>query len=177
MAVTYIVQQGPSATGPWTAVTGSPFSSANCTISESPGTYYVQITAQDTILGISSTPAAFGPYVVAVNNPNSPVIANANFFDDFTSQNIAWTGWNPSGMATPGNGSIVIGATTYTVTIGGLPQSNTGAGPVTMDSGSGVLGMWNVLGTIWVVNGANSWFSWNGSAFTGRVGSSCFGLD
>lgn len=74
MAVTYIVQQGPSATGPWTAVSGSPFSSANCTLSgETPNTsYYVQITAQDLVLGISSTPAVFGPYTTLPTSSESP---------------------------------------------------------------------------------------------------------
>lgn len=74
MPVTYIVQQGPSASGPWTAVSGSPFSSANCTLSgETPNTsYYVQITAQDLALGISSTPAVFGPYTTLPTSSESP---------------------------------------------------------------------------------------------------------
>ena len=165
MAVSYIVQQGPSATGPWTAVPGSPFSSAACSIAETAGNYYIQITAQDLVLGISSTPAVFGPYTIAINNPNAPNVANAVFFDDFTSENIAWTAWNPNGgtgtMATPGNGSVVLGSNTWTVTAGGLPFLNGSQA----STGSQVLGLWNVGGTIWIDCITDRWFSWNGSTW------------
>ena len=63
MSVTYIVEQGTSATGPWVAVSGSPFSvTADIVSGLQPSTqYWFRITAQDIALGLTATPSIVGP--------------------------------------------------------------------------------------------------------------------
>ena len=76
MPVTYIVEQGSSAIGPWVAVSGSPVSTITDTVTGLlPGTtYWFRITAQDTAIGLAAIPTVFGPITTTASGSGDIVI-------------------------------------------------------------------------------------------------------
>jgi chitodextrinase len=114
--VIYVLEESLASTGPWTVVPGSPFTTTTDVVSGlSSGTgYFFRITAQDTILGISSTPTIVGPIVTASNSGSGESPQNARIS-------------SPSGSVVPPVVAITATGSTSPSTVGitGLNLSNT----------------------------------------------------
>jgi hypothetical protein len=69
MSVIYFVEEALASSGPWIAVSGSPFSTTTDVVGglSASTAYYFRITAKDTVLGITATPTVVGPVVTSAS--------------------------------------------------------------------------------------------------------------
>jgi chitodextrinase len=154
--VIYVLEESLASTGPWTAVAGSPFTTTADVVSGlSSGTgYFFRITAQDTVLGISSTPTIVGPIVTASNSGGGESPQNTRLS-------------SPSVSAVPPVGAITATGSSSPSSVGitGLNLSNT-----TVPSGAA---SGTVVGQIAVQMSTGSF---TGSLSLGGTNASLFGI-
>jgi hypothetical protein len=155
MSVIYVVEEASAATGPWTAVLGSPFTTTSDVVSglSASTAYYFRITAKDTVLGISSTPTVVGPVVTSA----SGAIESAQ---NSRISSSAATAVPPVGAITATNsGSAMIGVSlSSTMISSGLP-SGTVVGQISVSTTggafSGSLSLGGANASSFAISGSN----------------------